>query len=82
MHHYGAFIEWDAFTAPYTEPGKFGAYASPLYGLLSRGHHGVTLTDEELRRLVLFMESNASFLGHDHDARGQADGWIIYPVLQ
>lgn len=82
VHHYGAFIEWDAFTAPYTEPGKFGAYASPLYGLLSRGHHGVTLTDEELRRLVLFMESNASFLGHDHDARGQADGWIIYPVLQ
>ena len=82
VHHYGAFIEWDAFTPPYTEPGKFGCYASPLYAMLAKGHHGVTLTDEEMRRLVLFMESNASFLGHDHDARGQADGWIIYPILQ
>jgi hypothetical protein len=82
VHYYGAGVAWDAFTPPYTEPGKFGAYASPLYAMLSKGHHDVKLTDEELRRLVLFMESNASFLGHDHDARGQADGWIIYPVLQ
>ncbi len=82
VHHYGAFIEWDEFQPPYTEPGKFGAYASPLYAMLAKGHHEVKLTDEELRRLVLFMESNASFLGHDHDARAQADGWVIYPVLQ
>jgi hypothetical protein len=82
VHHYGAGIEWDAFTPPYTEPGKFGAYASPLYALLAKGHHEVKLTDEEMRRLVLFMESNASFFGHDHDPRGQADGWIVYPVLQ
>ena len=82
VHHYGAFIEWDEFQPPYTEPGKFGAYASPLYALLAKGHHDVKLTDEEMRRLVLFMESNGSFLGHDHDARSQADGWVIYPVLQ
>ena len=82
VHHYGAFIEWDAFAPPYTEPGKFGAYASPLYAMLAKGHHDVKLTDEEMRRLVLFMESNASFLGHDHDARAQADGWVVYPMLQ
>jgi len=82
VHHYGAFIEWDAFTPPYTEPGKFGAYASPLYALLSKGHHDVKLTDEEWRRLALFMESNASFFGHDHDPRGQAAGWTVYPVLE
>ena len=82
VHHYGAFVEWNAFTPPYTEPGKFGAYASPLYAMLVKGHHGVRLTDGEMRRLVLFMESNASFLGHDHAARAQADGWIVYPVLQ
>lgn len=82
VHYYGAGVAWDAFTPPYTEPGKFGAYASPLYAMLAKGHHGVKLTDEEMHRLVLFMESNASFLGHDHDARGQADGWVIYPVLQ
>ena len=82
VHYYGAVIEWDEFQPPYTEPGKFGAYASPLYAMLSKGHHEVNLTDEETRRLVLFMESNASFLGHDHDARAQADGWVVYPVLQ
>ena len=82
VHHYGAFIEWDAFAPPYTEPGKFGAYASPLYAMLAKGHHEVKLSDEEMRRLVLFMESNASFLGHDHDARAQADGWVVYPVVQ
>lgn len=82
VHHYGAFIEWDAFTPPYTEPGRFGAYASPLYAMLAKGHHDVKLSGEEMRRLVLFMESNASFLGHDHDARAQADGWVVYPVLQ
>ena len=82
VHHYGAFIEWDEFQPPYTEPGKFGAYASPLYAMLAKGHHDVKLTEEEMRRFVLFMESNASFLGHDHDARAQADGWVIYPILQ
>jgi hypothetical protein len=82
VRYYGAGVAWDAFTPPYTEPGKFGAYASPLYAMLLKGHHDVKLTDEEMHRLVLFMESNASFLGHDHDARGQADGWIIYPILQ
>lgn len=81
VHYYGADVEWDVFTPSYTEPGKFGAYASPLYSMLMKGHNKVELTDEEIHRLVLFMESNASFLGHDHDARGQADGWIIYPML-
>ena len=81
VHHYGAYFNYIEFEEPSTIPGKFGAYASPLYKMLAKGHHDVKLTDEDMRRLVLFMESNASFLGHDHDARSQADGWIIYPVL-
>jgi len=81
VHHYGAFYSYIEFEEPSTIPGKFGAYASPLYQMLVKGHHDVKLSDDEMRRLVLFIESNASFLGHDHDARAQADGWIIYPML-
>ena len=75
-------VQRDAFVQPYTEPGKFGALASPLYAMLSKGHHDVKLTDEEMRRLVIFMESNAAYFGHDHDTDAQAEGKIVSPVLQ
>jgi hypothetical protein len=75
-------VQRDAFVQPYTEPGKFGAYASPLYALLAKGHHDVKLTDEERARLVLFMESNAAYFGHDENVRAQADGAVVPPVLQ
>ncbi len=75
-------VQRDAFVQPYTEPGKFGAYASPLYALLSKGHHDVKLREEEMRRLVLFMESNGAYFGHDADVRAQADGLVVRPVLQ
>ena len=75
-------VQRDAFVQPYTEPGKFGAYASPLYAMLSKGHHDVKLTDDELGRLVLFMESNAAYFAHDENVRAQADGTVVQPVLQ
>jgi len=75
-------VQRDAFVQPYTEPGKFGALASPLYAMLTRGHHDVKLTDEELRRLVIFMESNAAYFGHDYDTDAQAEGKTVCPVLQ
>ena len=75
-------VQRDPFVEPYTEPGKFGAYASPLYMMLDKGHHDVKLTDEERLRLVLFMESNASYFGHDHDIQAQADGRVVPAVLQ
>ena len=67
---------------PYTEPGKFGAHASPLYAMLAKGHKDVKLTEGEMQRLVLFMESNASYFGHDHDIPAQAEGRVVPPVLQ
>jgi len=75
-------VQRDAFVDPYTEPGKFGAYASPLYAMLAKGHNGVKLTEADLQRLVLFMESNASYFGHDHDIQAQAAGQVVSPVLQ
>jgi hypothetical protein len=75
-------VQRDAFVGPYTKPGAFGANASPLYAMLNKGHNGVKLTEEEMQRLVLFMESNASYFGHDNDIEAQAGGQVVLPVLQ
>ena len=75
-------VQRDPFVEPYTEPGKFGAYASPLHALLTKGHHDVRLTAEERLRLALFMESNAAYFGHDENIQAQARGEIVRPVLQ
>ena len=75
-------VQRDAFVQPYTEPGKFGAYASPLYAMLAKGHHDVKLSDDEMGRLVLFMESNAAYFGHDDNIRAQADGTVVPPAIQ
>jgi len=75
-------VQRDAFVTPYTEPGRFGAMASPLHALLEKGHHDVVLTAEERLRLLLFMDSNAAYFGHDHDIAAQARGERVLPVLQ
>jgi len=55
---------------PLTHPDQFGARASPLMALLLKGHEGVALPDEELRRLVTWMDANALFYG-TFDPEGQ-----------
>jgi hypothetical protein len=75
-------VQRDPFVQPFTVPGQFGAYASPLYTLLAKGHHDVKLTDEERTRLALFMESNAAYFGHDENIQAQARGEIVRPVLE
>jgi cytochrome c553 len=75
-------LQRDAFVKPFTVPGTFGSYASRLYAMLNKGHHDVKLTEEENLRLILFMDSNASYFGHDHELERQALGEIVHPVLQ
>jgi mono/diheme cytochrome c family protein len=48
---------------PMTQPNLFGARASRLMTLLLEGHEDVALTDEELERLVTWMDANALFYG-------------------
>jgi len=48
---------------PLTEPLRFGALGSPLLKRLESGHGGVKLTDDELHRLILWMDSNAACWG-------------------
>ena len=48
---------------PLTEPLRFGALASPLLKRIESGHGGVKLTDDELHRLILWMDSNGACWG-------------------
>ena len=57
---------------PLTVPLTFGALASPLLKRLESGHGGVKLTDEELCRMILWMDSNGACWG-TYDKEKQRD---------
>jgi hypothetical protein len=46
-----------------SQPGFFGARASPLMQKLLAGHSEVKLTAEDIDRLVTWMDANALFYG-------------------
>ena len=70
----------DPFVQAYSVPGENGALASRLYRTLKAGHHGVKLTDEEMRRLVVFMDAGGAYIAHDFDAEAQKAGKIVEPI--
>ena len=72
----------DAFVQPYSEPGKVGARASRLYAMLKKGHHGVLLSPDEWRRLILFMDAQGSYLSHDYKPQEQLEGQIVEPAME
>jgi hypothetical protein len=70
---------------PYrTIPGKFGAKASRLYQMLQEGHHDVKLTDQELHRLTVWLDSLSNFYGvYERDGGlAQLRGEIVHPTLE
>jgi hypothetical protein len=71
-----------AFTESKTFPGKFGARASKLYALLSKGHHDVKLSPDDLRRITLWLDCNSDFYGTYENIQAQACGEIVRPILE
>lgn len=63
----------------YSIPGKDGARVSKLYNILSKGHHNVMLTDEEMRRITLWLDCNSNFYGSYLDCEKQAKGEVVKP---
>jgi hypothetical protein len=65
-------------------PGQVGAYVSGLYKLLTAGSHKdkVKLTDEEMERLVTWLDTMSVYYGAYHDTRAQEDGEIVEPKLE
>ncbi len=67
-----------------TTPGEFGARASRLYAMLQAGHHDVELSDEDMHRIVLWLDSVSLFYGVYEKEGGEAQlrGEIAYPTLK
>lgn len=71
---------WNDFNSV---PLRQGAIASPLLRHLDPSHHGVQLTPEEFRRIVLWMDLNSLELGSFNDlpelVERQRRGEIVWP---
>jgi len=65
----------------YSTPGQVGAHASKLYQMLAKGHNKVELTEEELRRITLWLDCNSNFYGAYRDTKRQARGEIVPPLV-
>lgn len=70
---------------PAALPGRFGARASKLMQMLLEGHQDVTLEEEDIDRLVTWMDANALFYGTfdpDDQARQRRGERIEGPALE
>lgn len=67
-----------------TTPGEFGARASKLYKVLNEGHNDVKLTDEELHRITVWLDSMSNFYGVYEKEGGLAQlrGENVQPTLE
>jgi hypothetical protein len=69
---------------PLTQSGFFGALGSPLMKMLDDRHGGVELSEEDMERLITWMDTNALFYGtfESDDMERQLRGEIIEgPIL-
>ncbi len=67
-----------------TTPGKFGAKASTLYQMLSKGHNGVKLSDEDMHRITLWLDCSSMFYGvyEKEGGKTQLQGGVARPTLE
>ena len=67
-----------------TIPGKFGAHVAPLYKILKEGHYDVKLSDDEMHRIVLWLDCLSNFYGVYEKAGGEAQlrGELAWPTLE
>jgi len=85
--HYGAprddrrKNQYDRWQPARTVPGEFGARASKLLPLLDKGHYDVSLSPEELRRIIIWLDTNSDFFGAYEDIEAQAQGKEVWPRL-
>ena len=64
-----------------TIAGKFGAKASALMPYLSEKHYNVTLSEEDLHRITLWLDCNSEFYGSYENTAAQSKGLIVHPTL-
>jgi uncharacterized protein (DUF2267 family) len=62
-------------------PGKFGAHFSKLLPYLNSSHYNVALTNDEFRRITLWLDCNSNELGDYFDSTGQRNGKLVWPRI-
>ena len=65
-----------------TIAGQFGAKAAPLMKYLDEAHYGVKLSDDDFRRIALWLDCNTEFFGSYENTEAQARGELVPPTLQ
>ena len=66
----------------YSIPGHEGFVVSGLHKkLVESGHKDVKLSEEELRRISLWVDCNSNFYGAYVDTKQQAEGKVVQPLL-
>ncbi len=65
-----------------TVPGQFGAKASKLYPMLTKGHHNVKLSKGDLHRITLWLDCNSNFFGANEDPAKQLVGERVLPAIE
>lgn len=64
-----------------TPPGAFGARASALLPYLGETHYGLRLTEEDRRRITLWLDANSEFFGAYENTLAQSRGETVRPAL-
>ncbi|MHC4512026.1 MAG: HzsA-related protein [Planctomycetota bacterium] len=64
-----------------TIPGQFGARAAGLLEFMDEKHYGVKLSQEDFRRLTLWLDCNSEFYGSYENTVAQAQGRVVRPTL-
>ncbi len=65
-------------------PGKVGARASKLYEILEQGHYDVKLSEEDMHRIMVWLDSYSPFYGVYEPEAGklQLRGEVVHPALE
>jgi hypothetical protein len=65
-------------------PGQFGARVSKLYEMLDKGHHDVKLSQEDMHRVTVWLDSVSLFYGvyEKEGGKAQLRGEIVKPTLE
>jgi hypothetical protein len=61
--------------------GQFGARAARLLDYMDQRHHGVELSDDDFRRLTLWLDCNSEFFGAYENTSAQSLGELVVPSL-
>ena len=75
---------WKYDTVLDSTPGKVGARASKLYELLEKGHYDVKLSEEDMHRITVWLDSYSPFYGVYEPEAGKAQlrGEVVRPTLE